>query len=79
MALPFGQPGKLHYDEIMDALLCHLCGGWYRNLAQHARLAHGLTAGEYCDLAGLSRQTRLVSPTRVIDPCLECLPGMPEY
>jgi Zn finger protein HypA/HybF involved in hydrogenase expression len=59
---PYGTSGRLELDELEDRLLCHVCGGWFRGLAQHARLAHGLTADEYRELAGLNRQTRLVSP-----------------
>jgi Zn finger protein HypA/HybF involved in hydrogenase expression len=58
-----GTYGRLDYDEVIDGLLCHCCGRWYRNLAQHARLAHGVGADDYRDLAGLNRQTRLVTPT----------------
>ena len=36
--LPFGEVGRLEYDPVEDVLLCHVCGGRYRNLAQHARL-----------------------------------------
>lgn len=60
---PFGELGRLEYDPVQDALLCHVCGGWYRSLAQHARLAHRLLADDYRELAGLNRQTALVTPT----------------
>lgn len=60
---PFGELGRLEYDPVADALLCHVCGGPYRNLAQHARLAHGLPADDYRKLAGLNRQTPLMTPT----------------
>lgn len=59
----FGTRGRLDYDEHEDALLCHVCGRWKRNLAQHARLAHGLGADEYRELAGLNRTTRLITPS----------------
>lgn len=62
-ALPHGVHGRLDYDEAADAILCYVCGGWYRNLAQHARRAHGLEAAAYRDLAGLNRGTRLVTPS----------------
>jgi hypothetical protein len=39
----FGTLGRLDYD----ALSCHICGEWKRNLAQHARLAHRLSADAY--------------------------------
>ena len=58
-----GTYGRLEYDEETDALLCRVCGGGYRNLAQHARLAHGLSADAYRELAGLNRQTRLITPS----------------
>jgi hypothetical protein len=60
--LPYGQRGTLDYDPVDGTLLCHVCGGRYRNLAQHARLAHGLAADDYRALAGLNRQTRLITP-----------------
>jgi hypothetical protein len=60
---PFGTLGPLEYDSIEDAQRCHVCGAGKRNLAQHARLAHGLTADAYRELAGLNRQTRLITPT----------------
>lgn len=59
----FGTYGRLDYDNIADRLLCHVCGGWYRNLAQHVRLTHGWTADDYREYAGLNRQTRLITPT----------------
>lgn len=59
----FGELGRLEYDPVEDALLCHVCGRWYKNLAQHARRAHQLEADDYRELAGLNRQTRLVTPT----------------
>lgn len=60
---PFGEVGRLEYDPVEDALLCHVCGGHYHNLAQHARLTHHLGASEYRKVAGLNRQTPLVTPT----------------
>jgi hypothetical protein len=59
----FGTFGRLDYDPLTDALCCHVCGQWKRNLAQHARLAHRLTSDEYRALAGLNRTTKLVTPT----------------
>lgn len=53
--------GRLDYDADSDLLRCHVCGRRYRFLAQHARLAHGLTADDYRGLAGLNRQTRLMA------------------
>ena len=58
-----GAHGRLEYDAGADALLCRVCGGSCRNLAQHARRAHGLSADEYRELAGLNRGTRLVAPS----------------
>ena len=58
----FGTLGRLDCDPIADTLLCHACGKPYRNLAHHARLAHGFTADEYREFAGLNRQTRLMTP-----------------
>lgn len=63
-ALRYGVHGRLEHDTAADTLLCRVCGGWYRNLAQHARRAHGLPADEYRALAGLNRQTRLVARVR---------------
>ncbi|GIW07417.1 MAG: hypothetical protein KatS3mg060_2222 [Dehalococcoidia bacterium] len=59
----FGTLGRLDYDALTDALCCHICGQWKRNLAQHARLAHRLSADAYRALAGLNRTTKLVTPT----------------
>ncbi len=59
----FGEIGRLEYDPIEDALLCHVCGGWYHNLAQHVRLRHHMSASDYREYAGLNRQTRLITPT----------------
>ncbi len=59
----FGTFGRLDYDALTDALCCHICGEWKRNLAQHALLAHRLSADAYRDLAGLNRTTKLVTPT----------------
>ena len=59
----FGTVGRLDYDALTDALCCHVCGEWKRNLAQHARLAHRLSADAYRALAGLNRTTKLVTPT----------------
>ncbi len=61
-ALCFGTLGRLDYDALTDALCCHVCGEWKRNLAQHARLAHRLSADAYRALAGLNRTTKLVTP-----------------
>jgi len=55
--------GHLEYDEDNDALLCHLCGAWKRNLASHALRAHRISANDYRELAGLNRQTRLMVPS----------------
>ena len=60
---PHSEYGRLDYDPVEDAFCCHVCGGWYHNLAQHARLCHGLLAAEYRQYAGLNRQTRLVTPS----------------
>ena len=57
----FGTLGRLEYDPLEDRLLCHVCGGWFRNLAQHARLTHGWTVDDYRASAGLNRQTRLIA------------------
>lgn len=59
----FGAFGHLDYEALIDALCCHVCGQWKRNLAQHARLAHRLSADAYRALAGLNRTTKLVTPT----------------
>lgn len=53
--------GRLDSDPVDGRLLCHVCGNAYRNLAQHARLAHGLDAHGYREFAGLNRTTRLMS------------------
>jgi hypothetical protein len=58
----YGRRGHLEYDPDEDRLLCHLCGGWFRSLASHARRAHSLSANDYRELAGLNRQTHLLSP-----------------
>jgi hypothetical protein len=60
--IAYGTYGTLTIAEENDTLLCHVCGAWKRNLASHARRAHRLSADAYRELAGLNRQTRLVSP-----------------
>ncbi|MBV9279258.1 MAG: hypothetical protein JOZ41_04180 [Chloroflexi bacterium] len=57
-----GTAGRLDVDDLGDALLCHVCGRMCRSPAQHARMAHRLSADDYRRLAGLNRPTRLVSP-----------------
>jgi hypothetical protein len=57
-----GTFGCLDVSVEDDRLLCCVCGHWFRNLAQHARIAHSLTADEYRAVAGLNRQTKLFSP-----------------
>lgn len=56
----YGRYGVLDHDE--DGLpICHECGTSWRQLATHARYAHGLTAREYRARHGLGDRTRLVS------------------
>lgn len=61
----FGDPdGHGRYgilDQQAGRLLCHECGGWWRQLATHARYRHGMTAAEYRVEHGLSPRARLVS------------------
>lgn len=57
----FGVYGRLDRAPIDGRLICHVCGAGYTNLAQHARLAHGLDAVGYRELAGLNQTTRLMS------------------
>ncbi len=57
----FGELGRLEHDPATDTLRCHFCGEGFRNLAQHARRFHGLSAADYRELAGLNRGTRLIS------------------
>lgn len=45
-----GTYGRLDYDAVEDALLCHVCGRWVKNLAQHACLSHKLSAADYREL-----------------------------
>ena len=58
----FGRLGLLDYDAADDTLQCHVCGKRFRNLAQHARIAHSLNADEYREWFSLNRSTRLMSP-----------------
>lgn len=55
-----GQLGVLASDG--EKVQCHICGRWYRYLANHARLAHDLYADEYKALFGLNVTTGLVGP-----------------
>jgi hypothetical protein len=57
----FGQLGRL--DTNGDRLTCHLCGGGYRSLGQHAVRAHGLSADAYRATFGLRQSTGLVAPS----------------
>ena len=54
-----GQIGVLAYDEAGDLLQCHVCGHWFENLGQHARLAHGVSSADYKREFGLNRSTPL--------------------
>lgn len=55
-------PGRLEIADDGERLRCHLCGGAYANLGQHARLAHGIPAADYRALCGLNRTTPLIAP-----------------
>lgn len=54
----FGEAGVFAHDG--DRVQCHVCGGWYKSVASHAYLAHGLTADGYRAMFGLCAQTGLV-------------------
>ena len=54
-----GRYGMLDSDG--TRLMCHDCGGWYGQLATHARLVHGYAdAAQYRAAHGLALTTRLV-------------------
>jgi predicted transcriptional regulator len=53
--------GILDVDHDDDRVRCHRCSNWWRHLATHARLAHGLYAHEYRALAGLHPRQPLVA------------------
>ena len=54
----FGELGVLVHEG--DTVQCHACGGYFRSLASHAFLAHGLRGAEYRALFGLRRRTPLI-------------------
>lgn len=54
----FGELGVLVHED--DRVQCHCCGRWFKNLASHAALAHGLTADEYHHVFGLKAHTALI-------------------
>ena len=56
----YGDLGVLATDD--EKAQCHVCGRWYRYLANHARLALELNADEYKALFGLNMTTGLVGP-----------------
>ena len=56
-----GQVAVLTRDG--DALLCHVCGRWYRALGNHAALVHRIPAADYRALFGLRAGTALVGTT----------------
>lgn len=54
-----GEMGRFEKDE--ERAMCHLCGGWFRNVGVHAYQRHGLTADEYRREFSLMSKTALVS------------------
>ncbi len=58
----FGVLGRVEYDPVADALLCHVCGRWRRGLSRHLRRVHHLDANAYRVLAGLGDRVRLTVP-----------------
>ncbi len=60
----FGQLGQLVYDESVDRVQCHLCGGWYRWLGgTHLSRTHGWTLDDYRDAFRLPRQLPTTVPS----------------
>lgn len=58
----YGERGVLAYDELMDRIQCHACGGWYHKLTSFHLKRHGLTINEYKELYGLNIGTALETP-----------------
>lgn len=57
--------GALEYDEEVDSIKCHECGGWvHRALGLHLRHTHGLPAHQYRELHGISTTTALITPSK---------------
>lgn len=54
-----GEMGRFEKDD--ERAMCHLCGGWFRNVGVHAYQRHGLTADEYRREFSLMSKTALVS------------------
>jgi len=53
-----GRVGVLAADG--ERVQCHVCGGWFANLGQHATFGHGLDVDEYRRRFGLKATTGLV-------------------
>jgi len=62
--------GALEYNEELQVLKCHECGGWKKNLGPHVRCAHAITAREYRRDRGLRSRSPLHAPgvTRYAGP-----------
>lgn len=57
----YGALGTLATDG--ERVQCHICGRWYRFLANHVWRTHEVTADEYRALFGLAATHGLVAPT----------------
>src|SRR4051812_15453353 len=53
--------GGLEYDEADDTIKCHECGYWFKSLAPHLHMFHGMSVADYKKAHGLSSSTALIS------------------
>jgi hypothetical protein len=58
----FGVQGRLAVRPDGSGIQCHLCGGYFVNLAQHARRAHDFAAPSYRRRFRLPRDVSLAAP-----------------
>ena len=57
-----GEFGRLTVDGDGTHVQCHICGGWYKLLANHVRLTHGYEPDEYREEFGLNKTVALAAP-----------------
>jgi hypothetical protein len=62
LGMPFGEPGVLAYDELLDRVQCAVCGRWYQAIRGSHLRKHGLTIEQYKEEAGLNHGTALMTP-----------------
>lgn len=54
--------GQVITSEDGMTVQCHICGGWFKSLPSHIRLAHEITAADYKEEFELARGKSLWSP-----------------